>query len=74
MPWFEVTAERFDWTPSRRVVVRYPQGGPHYGTRACVEAGEAAGRVVRLEKAPKGWRVGKDGKPHRAPEKADDGE
>lgn len=73
MPWFEVTADRFDWMPNKNVVIRYPKGGPHHGTRACVDAGEKAGKVKRMAKAPKGWKVGKDGVPYRKAVTFEDG-
>lgn len=64
MPWFEVTADRFDWMPTPRRMVSYTPDQPWFGTDRCVAAGIARGAVRKIAK-PKGWSVGKDGKVRR---------
>lgn len=63
--WFEVIADRFDWFPKGRgVMVCFMSGRPHFGTRACVEAGLRLGKIRKIRK-PTGWKVGKDGRARR---------
>lgn len=62
MPWFEVTAEKLDWKPpNARWMMCFPQGGPYFGTRACVDKGEAVDAIKRIRK-PAGYHVDKAGK------------
>lgn len=60
--WFEVIGDKYDWfVPGARTMICYPSGQPHFGTRACVTSGVAAGKIKKIRK-PAGWTVGKDGK------------
>jgi hypothetical protein len=58
--WFEITAEKFEWMPNRRVAMTFPKGYVGPQTAACVKAAVDAGAAVEVPRPP-GVRVGKDG-------------
>lgn len=62
MPWFMVTAEKFDWMPSpRRMVTYLPGEKPHFGSSRMIESGLEQ-KVIVVIPPPKDWVVNKDGK------------
>ena len=62
--WFEVIADRFDWSPRRGYMISYRRGYVGYGTRACVAHGLRVGAVKRIQR-PEGWSVDKSGRVRR---------
>lgn len=58
---FEVLADRLDWSPKRGVVIAYKKGFIGTQTRAFFEKHSGSGGIREVAR-PQGMSVGKDGK------------